>query len=524
MFLFNGCIEKKVNSSINDSKTRNYIVYNMESFPEDLLQLSSGSYKDKDLLLSLFEGLVKVDESGKVVPAIAESVIEDKENITYTFKLRENARWSTGKQIVASDFITFFKDILNPKLKNNYASQLYYIFGAEDYNKGRKSFDGVAIRAVDDKTLEIRLNSPTSCFLQILSEPIYTLRKIDNNLKQWKISYNKISYTGAFKLANIDNKSELTLIKNDNYYGKDEVKSEKLYITCINGSENAMANFKTGKINLFANPPISENKNLIFSGEEESIPINIGYSLNFNFKKSGIVNDINFRRALSVAIDREQIASDELNNVARAATSYVPNEDTESTQVLKKYDYLKVNKDILQSQKLFSNSKYNNKEIIKFVYLNNNDNKKIADAIVKDLKKVLDISIDYKGYSEIEFEDVLKNGDYNIVLSEYSSLFNDPISLLESWLSNSSANIFGYKNSQYDNFILKAKLEKDKQKRLEFMQKGEAQLISDMPNIPVCFQNIILCKKPEIKGVYTLKEGNIKLDKAYIDASSFTQN
>lgn len=522
--LFNGCVEKKVNNSMTDSKLKNFIVYSIEEFPEDLSQLSSGSNRDKDLLLSVFEGLVKTDENGKVVPGIAESFSEGKDNITYTFKLRDNAKWSDGKQVLAKDFVVFFHDILNPKLINNYASQLYYIFGAEDYNKGKKSFNGVAIRAIDDKTLEIRLNSPTSCFLQILSEPIYTLRKIDTKLKEWKSAYSNISYTGPFKLGNIYKEAELTLIKNDNYYGKDDVKTEKIYLTCLKGSENSMAGFKTGKINLFVNPPVSENKNLIYNGEEEIIPINIGWSLNFNLKKSGIVNDINFRRALSLALDRKEIVENDLNNIARAATSYVSTEEALSSGELIEKEYLKENKDVLQSKKLLLNSKYDKKEKVKFIYLNNGYNKRIVEAVAKDLKAVLDIGLDYKGYSEIEFEDILKNGDYNIVLKEYSSLYNDPISVLESWLSSSKLNIFGYNNNLYDKFILKAKLEVDKQKRKEFLQKGESQLLSDLPSIPICFQNIILCKRPYIKGVYTLKEGNVKLDKAYIDINSFTQN
>lgn len=524
LVLCNGCIEKKVNTSMIDSKTKENIVYNLEGFPEDLLQLSSGNNRDKDLLLSLFEGLVKTDENGKVIPGIAESFLEGKDNITYTFKLRESARWSDGKQVIAKDFVLFFQNILNPKLKNNYANQLYYIFGAEDYNKGKKSFNGVAIRAIDDRTLEIRLNSPTSCFLQILSEPIYSLRKIDANLKDWKIAYRNIIYTGPFILSNIEKESELTLIKNESYYGKDEVRSEKLYITNITGSENEMASFKTGRINLFVNPPVSENDDLIINGEEEIIPISIGWSLNFNLKKSGIVNDVNFRRALSLALDRKQITSDDLNNISRAALSYVPTDGVSSPQVLNEKELLNENKDVSLSKKLLSNSKYDKKERLKFVYFNNSNNKKVVDAIVKSIKEVLDISLDYKGYSEIELEDILKSGDYNIVLSEYSSLYSDPISVLETWISTSKVNISGYNNSKYDSLISKAKLEEDKQKRTEFLQKGEEQLLSDMPNIPICFQNIILCKRPYIKGVYTLKQGIVKLDKAYIDIDSYTQN
>jgi|GEM_PF-578449 len=520
----NGCVEKKANSLILENKAKSSIVYSINKFPEDLLQLNSSSTNDKDILLALFEGLVKKDENGDVVPAIAESIIEGKDNITYTFKLRENAKWNDGKEITAEDFVTFFQDILNPRLKNNYVSQLNSIFGVQDYINGKKSFNGVAIRAVDKKTLEIRLNSPTSCFLQILSEPIFTLRKIDTNLKDWKNAYNNINYTGPYKLGNIYNGAELTLIKNDNYYAKNEVKSEKLYITTNASTENAMASFKNNKISLFLNPPVSENKNLIINGEEEIIPVNIGWSLNFNFKKAGIVNDIDFRRALSLAINREKIAENNLNNTARAAFAYVPKEDTANSQVFNDNNYIKEDNDAPLSKKLLLNSKYDKKEKVSFIYIDNDDNKRIVDAVAKNIKEVLDINIDYKGYSEKEFNDLLINGRYNIALSEYTSLYNDAASFLEHWVSNSKANIFGYNNSQYNEFIFKANLEGDKQKRTEYIKKGEAILLSDMPNIPLFFQNIILCKKADIKGVYILKEGNVKLDKAYIENTSNTKN
>lgn len=520
----NGCIEKKVNSSIIDSKAKNNIVYSINELPEDLLQLNASSNSDKDVLLALFEGLVKTDENGNIVPGLAESFTEGKDNISYTFKLRENAKWSDGKEITADDFVVFFKELLNPKLNNSYVSQLSYIFGAEDYNKGKKSFNGVAIRAIDHKTLEIRLNSPTSCFLQILSEPIYTLRKIDTNLKDWQQAYRYINYTGPFKLENIDKGTELTLIKNNNYYGIEQVKSEKLYITSITTSENAMASYKTNKINLFLNPPVSESKNLIINGEEEIVPINAGFSLNFNLKKIGIANDVNFRRAISLAIDREKVSEEDLNNIARAAFAYVPVEDTASSQVFNSNEYLKEYNDVSLSKKLLLNSKYDKKEKLTLVYLNNNDNKRIVNAIINNIREAIDINIDGKGYDETEFRDILSNGDYNILLNEYGALYNDAASVLEAWTSSSKTNIFGYNNKQYDELIFKAKLEADKQKRKEYLQKAEALILSDMPSIPIFFQNIILCRRPDIKGVYILKEGNVKLDKAYIDNSSYTKS
>lgn len=522
--LTSGCVEKKTTSSMLDNKVKTNIVYSITEFPEDLLQLNSSSSCDKDILLALFEGLVKQNENGDVVPGIAESFTEGKDNITYTFKLRNNAKWYDGKEITAEDFVTFFKDILNPNLKNNYASELYCIFGAQDYNNGKKSFNGVAIRAVDEKTLELRLNSPTKSLLQVLSEPVFALRIINTNLKDWKSAYKSINYTGPFSLGNIDNSTGLTLLKNENYYGKDDVKSDKLFITTNASTENAMASFKNNKINLFLNPPVSEIKNLIINGEEETFPVNIGWSLNFNFKKSGIVNDVNFRRALSLAINREKIAENNLNSTARAASAYVPKEDTATAQVFNANKYIKEENDVTLSKELLIKSKYDKKEKVSFIYLDNDENKRIADAVAKNIKEVLDINLDCKGLSEKEFNDLLVDGNFNIALSEYTSSNNDAVSFLEPWISTSKSNIFGYNNSQYDDFIFKAKLEGDKQKRSDYIKNGEAILLNEMPNIPLLFQNMILCKKSDIKGVYILKEGNVKFDKAYIDDTNNTKN
>ncbi|MFL0268540.1 peptide ABC transporter substrate-binding protein [Candidatus Clostridium radicumherbarum] len=525
MLIFaSGCVEKKTTSTILDNKTKTNIVYSINKYPEDLLQLNSSSSCDKDILLALFEGLVKQNENGDVVPGIAESVTKGKDNITYTFKLRDNAKWNDGKEITAEDFVTFFKDILNPKLKNNYAIELYSIFGAQDYNNGKKSFSGVAIRAVDEKTLELRLNSPSNSLLQILSEPVFALRIIDTNLKDWKNAYKSINYTGPFSLYSVDNSAGLTLLKNENYYGKDDVKSDKLYITTNVSTENAMASFKNNKINLFLNPPVSEIKNLIINGEEETIPVNIGWSLNFNFKKSGIVNDISFRRALSLAINREKIAENNLNSTARAAFTYVPKEDTASSQVFNASKYIKKENDDTLSKELLTNSKYDKKEKVSFIYLDNDENKRIADAVAKNIKEVLDINLDCKGLSEEGFNDLLVNGNFNIALNEYTSSNNDAVSFLEPWISTSKSNIFGYNNSQYDELIFKAKLEGDKQKRLDYIKNGETILLNEMPNIPLFFQNMILCKKSDIKGIYILKEGNVKLDKAFIDDTDNTNN
>jgi ABC-type oligopeptide transport system substrate-binding subunit len=518
IFLFSsGCIEKKVNNVSQNNKTDDYLVYNLGTIPDSLVQLDDSKIRSKDMLLSLFEGLVKIDEYGNIVPGLAENWTIGKDEITYTFTLREDANWSDGTPITAEDFKSFFEDILSANQSNIYAYQLYYIFGAKEYREDKKSFNGVAIRAVDDKTLEIRLNSPISYFMEILSQPIYTLRKIDNYLNTWKENYSSIVYSGPFVIDEVSEEGEITLLKNEYYYDIYDVKSERFYITPSMGSENALAWFNSNKINLFINPPLSQSESLVLNGYAEVIPIDSGSSLNFNLKKSGIVSNNSFRKALSLAINRENLLQNDLNYIARSAAAYVPNDIMEESQVTKNKSLFKQEGDSELSKQLFKESLYNKKEKIKIVYLDNNENKRLCEAVVKDIKEDLDISLDYKGYSETELRTILESGDYHMLIMNYALLYDDPVSILESWVSTSKLNLFNYKNSEFDNLVYKARFEKDKTQRLELLRDAEELLINDAPAIPIYFHNIVLCKKPTVQGVYVTKEGNVKLDRAYIE-------
>jgi peptide/nickel transport system substrate-binding protein len=515
--LSTGCVEKKIISVPQDNKADNSIVYSLGKMPEDLLLLNDSSIREKDLLLCMFEGLVKADENGNVLPALAESWTIGKDDITYTFKLRDNANWSNGTPITARDFQVFFRDILSSKQKNIYAYQLDYIFGAQEYRNNKKTFDGVAIRVVDDKTLEIRLNSPVSYFLKILSQPVYGLRKINDDLNTWKKSYSNIQYSGPFMIDVISEEGEITLLKNEFYYDYEEVRSERVYIIPSTGSENALAKFNTNKINMFINPPVSETKSLILDGNAETIPVDIGSSINFNLKRKGIVSSASFRKAISLAINREHLLDQDMNYNSRMASAYVPYNNEASMKYIRGKSIIDSDGDTEQSKKLLEESSYNKKEKIRLVYMDNIENKRLCDSVVKDIKEDLDINIESKGYNETELAEVLKSGDYHIFLMNYASLYDDPISILEAWTSNSDLNLFGYKNLEYDKLLLKAKYEKDIVKREEYLMELEKLLLNDSPAIPMYFHNIVLCRKPNIKGVYTTKEGNIKLDRAYID-------
>lgn len=517
MLLTSGCIEKKPNVVKVDSGENKYVVYNLGKLPEDLLLLNKSKIREKDLLLALFEGLVKTDAYGTVIPGVAESWVIGKDEITYNFKIRDNAKWSNGSDITAEDFLSFFSSILKSGNENIDTQDLYCIFGAAEYSNNKNSFKNVAIKALSNKELQIRLNAPTPNFLHILSQSIYTLRIVDDNLKNWKTNYKNIIYSGPFVVLDMTSQSEITLSKNTNYYNKEEVKSDEIKIRTIEGNEESLASFKSSNINVFADPPIGEGRSLIIDGEAEEIAVNSGSSINFNMKKQGNISDANFRKAINMCIDRSELVEKYLYGLVRSAYSYIPFENTMSNIGVKSKSLFKATADYAAAKKLLNESKYNEKEKIKLIYLSSNENKKICEGIAKDVKEAINVNISTLGVDKTSYDDILKNGDYDLIKIDYNSNYNDSSPLLENWVSTSKSNVYGYKNSEFDSAVLKARYEKDKDKREEILKGAEEMLINDLPMMPIYFHNMILCRKNSIKGVYTTKEGNIKLDKAYVE-------
>lgn len=513
VIIFTSCMQKKAPISTVKVTEANSIVCNLGKRPTNLIALDNNSIREKDFLLLLFEGLVRIDESNKVVPGIAESWTISKDELSYTFKIRSNAVWSDGKEITAKDFVDFFSMLLSSKNDNMYASILYSIFGAQEYKEGKRSFDSVAVRAVNDKALEFRLNSPCSYFLDIMSNPAFVLRKFDSNLTDWDKNYKNIAYSGPYKIEEIKSKGEVLLVKNENYYEKDEVKSEKISALFIENREFALASFKNSKINVMADPPQNENAFLMGEGEAVTAPIEMGVGLNFNLKKKGAASDVDFRKALANVINREQILENDLNGVGRSASAYIPN--VKESRPNKSFFNVYGNTNLGMSY--LKNSKYDKKEHIKLIYLEESENKRLCEAVAKNIKDALDVSIECKGCNEEELKEAMEKGEYDIVASEYTGLYGDSLAFLEGWCTKS--NIYGYKNANFDSLVSKAKIEKDKAKRKEFILNAEELLLSDLPTIPIYYENLVVCKKSNIEGVYITKEGNLKLDRAYVKAA-----
>jgi len=509
VMIFSGCVERKTFTSQN----RNYIVYNVEKLPKDLFEFSDIDISQEDLVLSIFEGLVSTDSEGNITPGLADSFSLSEDKLTYTFHLRDNIKWSDGSEITNNDFLNFFSELL--KEDKDSGKLLKCIFGVSDYLENKIKFDGVAIRAKDNKIIEMRLNYPCDYFLNILSQTSFFLRKDFNSLKNWKNEFENIKYSGAYIIENIYPNGELSLKKNTNYWDEKNVFTDKIHISNEETSAFALAKYNSDEIDITSNLP---NKELTELQEKEKL-INgttlKGYSLNFNLKKNNLLNNINFRKAIAMGIEKNLLEK-ELNGILKISSWYVPG-NTQGTEI--RGNYADTNKKVDTLEKLLSSCGYKGEEL-KILYKSSDINDLIVDLIIKDLKKS-NINFYAEGVNEEKYKLNLENSEYDIVLSEYLGKYDNSISFLEEWLSTSTSNVYGYKNSEFESNILKGKISKNSKEAENYFINAEKILINDMPFITLGFYNRIISAKPFINGIKINKRGNVLLKNIYIEKSIY---
>ncbi|KOA18255.1 periplasmic murein peptide-binding protein precursor [Clostridium homopropionicum DSM 5847] len=507
--IFSGCVERKTFTSQN----RNYIVYNVEKLPKDLFKLSDMDISQEDIILSIFEGLVSTDLEGKIVPGLADSFSLSQDKLTYTFHLRDNIKWSDGSEITNRDFINFFSEIL--KEDQDSGKLLTCIFGVSDYLEDKINFDGVAIRAKDNKIIEMRLNYPCDYFLNILSQPSFFIRKDLNSLKNWKDEFKNIKYSGAYIIDNIYPNGEISLKKNINYWDEKNVFTDKIHISSDETSAFSLAKYNSNEIDITSNLP---NKELVQLQEKEKLIKDTtlkGYSINFNLKKNKFLNNINFRKAIAMSIEKNLLEK-ELNGIITKSSWYVP-ENTQGTEP--RGSYLDANKIGDTLEKLLSSSGYKGEEL-KLLYKSSDINDLIVDFIAKDLKKS-NINLYVEGVNEENYQLNLKNSNYDLVLSEYLGKYDNSLSFLEEWLSTSDSNLYGYTNSEFEKNILKGKVAKSLKEGENYFITAEKILINDMPFITLGLYNRIIAVKPYINGIKINKKGNVLLKNVYLEKSIY---
>lgn len=465
------------------------------------------------VLENVFEGLMTFDEKGELVPGMAESYEISDDELTYTFTLRDGVKWSNGDPVTAEDFEFTWKRALDPELAADYANILYYIKGGEAYNTGQGSRDDVAVKALDEKTLEVTLESPTAYFLELTA--FYTYFPVNKNVVESNPDWAKKPEThvsnGPFKLVKWEHNAKLVLEKNESYYNADKIKLDGIDLDIIEDQNTAWQKYEGGEYHILVDVPTSVVAQLQAQNDPElEIGAQVGtyyYNVNPEIKP---FNNVKVRKALSMALDRETIVKNITQGgqiAAEGVVSYGLLDETgkefrEGVGSLIEYDPEGA-KALLEeglAEEGMSIEEFSNSNFV-LLYNTSESHKKIAQAAQEMWRTVLGIEI---GLENVEFQvklDREKSGDYQISRAGWIGDFMDPMTFLDLWASDSSFNDVNYNNPEYDALLKEAKSTIDQNVRMESMRKAEKMLMEDMPVLPVYFYTQPYTVKSNVSGI-----------------------
>ncbi|ETI67106.1 peptide ABC transporter substrate-binding protein [Neobacillus vireti] len=467
-------------------------------------------------LNNLMEGLTRLDETHQPKEATAEKWDVSADGKTYTFHIRDNAKWSNGDDVTADDFVFAWKRLLDPNTSSPAAFLAYFIEGGEAYNNGEGSADNVKVKAVDKKTFEVTLISPQAYFLSVISNPCFfpINEKVAKENPKWFAEANTFVANGPFKLAEWNHDSDLTMVKNDNYWDVKNVKLDKVHWAMVDDKNTEYQMFTTGELDTSDVPPELAEK--LFKEGDVKVEDQAGeYFYRFNVTKAPFQNE-NIRKAFALAVDQKQMVELVTKNQEKPAYGFVSygfkdpdgNDFREKSGDLIKTDVAKA-KDLLK--KGMEEEKYTKLPEVTLTYSTSDQHKKIAEALQQMFKENLGVDVKLANMESSVFATDQKALKFQFSRSSFLADYADPINFIENFITGSPMNRTGWSNKEFDQLIKDAKLEKDEKKRYEMMYKAEKILLDAAPIVPIHFYNQVYLQNKNVTGIVRHPVGYLEL-------------
>jgi len=478
------------------------------------------------IIVNAFEGLVKIDKAGALVPAAAESWEISDDGLEYTFSLRKGAKWSDGKPLTAADFVFAWTRVLKPETGSKYAEMLFYIKNGKQYYKGEVDEKALGFSAIDNHTIKMTLESPTPYMLQLMTFWVYfPVRKdiVEKNPDGWARKPETYIGNGPFQTTEMNLGQSVVFKKNENYWRADQVKLEKLTIRLIPEMATALIAMEAGDVDGIENVPPAEIPRLQVENDNFVVIPGLGTTYYLMNNQHKPLDDIRVRKALSLAIDRRQLIEHVLQSGDEPAFAIVPyglsfngkdfREEgggyglTESAQVE-------------QAKALLAEAGYPNGEgfpVLHFKYSSGTIIKKIVEALQQMWKQALNIDFKVSSSEWKVYYPEIQNGDYDIAQMGWGADYAHPMTFLDIFLTNGPNNHTFWASPEYDKFVALSKETTDIGKSVEFMHKAEDVLMNDMAILPLFHRSYAMMMGQHVKGWYRSSLGFIYFEDAYLE-------
>lgn len=537
-------------SSTNITSVPQMAIIGLQTEPATLDPSLNTSLAGSRVITNMFEALFR-DVDGELRPAAAESVTISDDGLIYTFTLRE-ANWSDGVPVTAHDFVFSFRRSVDPFSSASSSNTLDPIVNAETIRQSIPNPDGtlsdiygnvllredgeflsiedLGIHALDDRTLIITLRQPTPFFLGMTDHSMLVPQREDiigdDITGEWASDPTRIVTNGPFILTQHSMGEHFILERNPEYWDRDNVVLDQIMFRFITDPSTSLTAFRAGDLHFTEGFPSEEANALIRSGEAQVFE-QFGVSFYvINNEIEGILQDRNVRRALSLAIDRQDIAylvgggvqvatglvpygvlSPEGVDFRQASGSHglTPAAQTELALELLGEAGLEIVDGRVQDFPVFE------------ILLNTGANHELLAQIIQDNWNEIGINVTIRVQENTVFQESRRALNYNgFARHGWTAQFIDPQAFMVLFRTDNPFTDTGIQNQELHDAIVYASAISEPQARFDAWIEAERLLMEDGTVIPIHFLSSAALVSESLRNFHTNAVGRLVLKYAYI--------
>ena len=474
--------------------------------PESLDPQKSRTTQAADVLRDINEGLATYDAAGELVPGTAESWEISDDGLTYTFRIREGARWSNGDPVTAADFVFGLQRLVDPATAAFYAAELGNVVNAAAIVAGEKEPEELGVAAPDERTLVISLVRPTPYLLSLLTHPsTFPVHRgaVEQHGDTFARPGNLLS-NGAYVLADWEPGAVIELRRNTLYWNDAETSIDAVRYHVVTQELAEYNRYRAGELHITSTVP-PENFGQIRAefGDELHIAPTLGvYYYGFNLAKPPFRDNPELRQALSMAVDREVLVDAVMGRGEAPAYSWVPPGVENYDPVQLPYAGLSQQERNALAKSLYREAGYSDANPLRFElrYNTSDTHQKIALAVQAMWREVLGAEAKLVN---VEFQvllDQMREREITRVFrSSWWGDYNDANTFLAIMHSDSAANTPGYANPEFDALLKAAGEQLDLDRRRLYLEEAERVLLADHAVIPLYFYVSKHLVKPAVR-------------------------
>lgn len=476
-----------------------------------------GDITSAEYIMQLFSGLARLDDNLEPVPDIAQRWEVSQDGMTYTFYLRQDVSFHDGRQLTAEDFEYSWERACAPQTgSQTAATYLGDIVGVEEVLSGERE-DISGVRVIGDYTLEVTIDAPKSYFLSKLAYAtafVVDRANVESGGEWWRYPNG----TGPFKLKQWNENQLLVLEKNELYYGEMAQLNRVVFQLWSGVSMNM---YETGEIDV-----TGVGIDYIEKATDETGPfyLDLGvvpelsfYYLGFNTAEPPF-DDVNIRRAFSLAIDKDKIASLVFKDMVQPADGILPPGMPGYNEELLGLEY-----DIDEARELIASSSYGDISQLPPITITTAGWGGIIsrglEAIVYQWRENLGVEVTVRQLEPERFLYHLMEEKDEMFLIGWVADYPHPQDFLDVLFYGGTEHNYGqYSNPEVDALLEMAGVEQDSSLSLALYQQAEQLLVEDAACLPLWFgQNYILVK-PYVIGYNLNPLGFAMLNKVSVEA------